>query len=219
MPLESNPTALSTMALNGPDPIPPRIRCSLRYCQNATIGSSATAHMYGTSFDLRLNSLFDPTSSSPHQPFYFDNLKVFYNRYKVFGVKVVLVAFGLSTDTVEYTGILTAPGVSSTIGGATTDVVLEKPLVQSVKLVPGGSLAGARLEWNIPMTMATGLTRKQLDAEDDVYAALVSAAPARIPLLQIAAANVTAAAAQNVRMTVEMIFDCEFFERLVPSQS
>lgn len=215
----TNLSFISTLALNGPDPIPPRMRCSLRYCQNFTLGSSATAHTYGTSVDLRLNSLFDPTSSSPHQPFYFDNLKVFYNRYRVRSVRITIVAVPLASQWFEFTTLVITPGVSATIGGATTDVVLEKPLVQTVKVHLGGELEAARMAWNLPMTVATGLTAQQLQAEDDVYSALVTAAPARIPLLQIACANLSDSTAQNMRCTVEVVFDCDFWERLVPAQS
>lgn len=208
------------MRLRGPDPVPARRFCSLRYCQNVTIGSSATAHTFGTSFDVRLNSLFDPTNSSPHQPFYFDQMATFYYRYRVNRAHVVVEGFPVdASDVMELTALMSPPSVGDTIGGATTDIMLEKYQLESVKLQQGGSMASGRLEYDLPMTLATGLTNQQLSNEVETYAALVSAAPAVVPLLQIACANVSQGAAKNVRLTVLVTFDCEFWERKIPSQS
>jgi hypothetical protein len=208
------------MALTFRDPIRPRLSAMLRYVQNFSLGTSATAHTYGSSLDFKLNSLFNPTSSGGHQPFYFDQMALFYNRYRVNRVRVVVVAVPLTDGTTyEFSGILTSPAVSSTIAGATTDVVLEKPMVQSVKLQTAGSMGSGRLVWDIQLHVAVGTTAKEYSSNTSDYSALFSASPARVPLLQLAAANISAAAAQNVRCTAEVTYYAEFFERLVPSQS
>jgi len=147
-------------------------------------------------------------------------MSLFYKRYRVDRTQVRLVAVPVNqTDIYELSAICTAPGVSATITGSTTDVVMEKPMVQSVKLQGSGAMAAAVMVWDLPTTLSTGLTRLQLEANAEDYSALVSASPALIPLLQVAAANISANAAQAVRITVYIQYEIEFFDRAVVAQS
>lgn len=193
---------------------------TIDYVQNFTLGSSATAHTYGTSLDVRLNSLFAPTSSGGHQPYFFDQFALIYNRYRVSHFRAVLLAVPV-TDGILYevTGLITSPAVSSTISGATTDVVLEKMFVESAKIATGGSIASCRLIWDGAISSYCGITSEQLRANTGDYSALMSASPARVPLLQLAVANLSTNAAQNVRCTFGITYRVTFFEPLVPAQS
>jgi len=151
---------------------------------------------------------------------YWDQISLIYKRYRVDRTVVRLVAVPVNqTDIYEWTAICTAPNVTTVIGASTTDVVLEKLMVQSVKLQGSGAMAAAEMVWDLPTTLSTGLTRLQLDANAGDYSALVSASPTRIPLLQIAAANISANAAQAVRMTAFIQYEIEFFDIAVVAQS
>lgn len=204
------------------DPFPVRKRCTLHYVQIVSLATSASANTYGTQLDINTNSLFLPTTGvgSAHQPLYFDQLTPLYSRYRVDAINVK-IKFALidsgQTNSVVCTALAAAPNVSSTLTGSTLDVVEEKPFCFNCELTTGSKAEGS-FQQRCPMTMLTGLTPRQLLANGEDYSALVSASPARIPLLMVAVANYTAAAV-NVKCTIELFYECEFWDRKIPAQS
>jgi len=206
--------------LGRPMPFPPTRKAVLSYTQSISIATSATANTYGTAFGVNVNSLFLPTSTGGHQPLYFDQFAALYARYKVERTRVQIVAIPIdSTSIYELSTLLLRPSDSGTLGGSTVDVVMEKEWMQSVKLSNQGNLGPGKLHWDIDMAKACAVTKKQFAADVEDYAALTSASPARKPLLEIAATNVSANAAINVRVTVCVFFTVEFFDLITVAQS
>ena len=205
-----------------PDIFPSRRRLPLVYTQTINLASSASASTYGTEVDVNLNSLFLPVSSGSHQPMYFDQLAAIWKRYRVDRLRVRGLCFHAdptATDLLMFTALCVSPGVSATLTGSTIDVVNEKPNCYSAVVQPLGDMACNRFEFELDCAKLCGLTRQQYMMEVDQYSALISASPARMPLMMIASANDSNAVSKTIRVHLTFEYDCEFFERLVPAQS
>jgi hypothetical protein len=186
---------------------------------NVTLGTSSSAHTYGSVVSVKLNSLFDPVSTS-HQPLFFDQLKLLYQRYVVRHTRVVLTFMPLDATTIyEFTTLLLPPATTSLLSGITTDTAMEKPGMKSVKLQGNGANSAGRIEWDISLEALTGLTRAQYSANVEEYGALCTVAPVRVPVLEAAVANLSASSAQNARGTIEIEYDAELYDRAIPGQS
>lgn len=218
----SRQDSLRVPPLRFPPPFAEQMRCSLGYTQTINLASSASANVYGTEIDVNLNSVFQPTSTGGHQPFYLDQIALIYKRYRVDAVKVRVVAFSAdptATDVLSLSALLVSPGVSGTLTGAATDVILEKPNQATVLVQPAGSAAVMQIDIRATIADLCGLTRAELTANVSDYSALITASPNRVPLLMLAAANDSNAVSKTVRIHLFVEYDCEFFERIVPAQS
>ncbi len=195
--------------------------CDLVYTEMTTgLAASATLGIFGTELGYRLNSLYDPDYvSTGHQPYFYDQLAAIYNRYRVSACTIDLTFTDPTAD-----GLVVAAQVKpSSVTGGTTNVAAQT--VSAVRERPNAvcgflnNTGGQKLHIRRRFTIAEaeGITPGEFRGDMSNYAAAVTANPTRTPYLQIAAAGLTSAG--SCQVSIKLVFECEFFDRLIVAQS
>lgn len=202
------------------DPFPPRLNRTLVYCQAlAQLSDGAVAFKTGAAVTFNLNSVFAPLTAGAHQPYGFDQLSPLYQKYKVTHVTFKIRMLPTLSTNFTFSGGLVwcVVPVNSVYdpSSSATEFVLEKP--------GGGILCGSSVNpvnhtMSIPIHQAAGITKQQFNADVEDYSSLVTASPAKIPVLRIAAWS-TAATAQYTDWFVEVHYQVEFYDRLIQASS
>lgn len=199
------------------DPFKPTYWCRLHYTQ--TLGlATGTANTYGTEQIFRLNSLYDPDfTGTGHQPYGFDQLAGLYNKYKVAGCKVQIILNNPDNDGCLFAAQAQPPGGTFTLAGKSPDVVKEQPMSVTRLINDSGSQTKVIIQY-FPMSKLSGVTDLQYKADVDIFSAAVTANPAATPFLRMALCNLSGTAS-TLQVRVSLTYFCQFYDRIVQSQS
>lgn len=200
-------TALTTVN-KGVLPLSDRFVTKLRYCDKISV--PVTANILGD-YSFRLNSLFDPDlTGTGHQPYGFDQLALFYNRYRVYKVDYTIVQQPNNANT----GTLTT--VASNSSGSFAGFVLSHIQEMSrcnTKIVRideptvlKGSVYLPKLNGDMPIRYKT----------DDRFQASVNTNPVEELTLHVCP---TMTNSVTVTFDIRMDFYCEFFDPKYLNQS
>jgi hypothetical protein len=208
------PVLLSTVG----DPFPIRMVTKLRYGQLFTETCGASG-LFGTEQVFRLNSLFDPDlTGTGHQPYGFDTLATIYYRYKVHAVSITLRFSDPSADGIICAAHFQSPDTTATVTGSDPNVIMERSGVWTRNLNNTGSQV-VTLQQHFPMHQLCNLTISQFKNNIEDYQALCTTSPARTPYVRIATAALDGSSTSTCRVEAIFDFHCEFFDRIVLSQS
>lgn len=191
--------------------IPNRFVTKLVY-ESGNIGTTTTTSL-GT-YQFRCNSLYDPDyTSTGHQPRGFNELEALYTNYKVYGVKVELLA---DTSTANETGIIAMGYHSSTANNITSinDILEDRQTIQ--KLVT--SDRPLRIKSYLSMAKIFSRSKKDYQAERD-YGAGVGANPTKHGTINVFWQNLDGVTSTAFTIRVRLTYFCEFFQAVNVSQS
>jgi len=203
--------------------VPRRKYFELRYAEALPPAgiSVGTAGICGTEILYGLNSLFDPNQSGTgHQPYYYDQMVgCGYQRYRVDTVSIKVRAANANESA---TGLMVQldgwNGATGALTGATWNYCKERPGTDFI--IPNQATTGSK-EWvleDVPLHVLQGMTKHEYDQVES-YSAVVSASPARVPYLRIAACNFDGSNSGTIYGTVELIFKGHFMDPQVVAQS
>ncbi len=198
--------------------MPARYRTTVRYMAKHGL-STGTLGLFGSEHTYRLNSLFDPDfTSTGHQPFGFDQLSTWYDKYLVTRVRVELTVTDPTGDGLAL-GVAIRPTAStSSLTGQSIDVCGERQGVM-IKCINDSGEQVKTLLFDLPLHEVCGITQQEYHGALDSYGASVSANPILTPYMSIAVINLSNATNYSAQVIVRMSFDCIFYERKAPGQS
>lgn len=198
--------------------MPARYRTTLRYMAKHGL-STGTLGLFGSEHTYRLNSLFDPDfTSTGHQPFGFDQLSVWYDKYLVTRARIELTVTDPTGDGLALGVAVRPTSAASSLTGQTIDVVGERQGVM-IKCINDSGEQVKTLLFDLPIHEVLGITQQEYHGALDSYGASVSANPLLVPYMSLAVINLSNATNYSAQVLVRMSFDCIFYERKVPGQS
>ena len=164
-----------------------------------------------------LTSLFKPNyTSAGHQPYLFDQYKLLYNRYRVYGVKWS-VSF-ISSDTAQQYDcfVLIRP---DTVFNTNAETTLESTNCKRTILgIESGGNNVKTLSGYVSCAQACALSKREYNASPNT-AALISASPSLVPILNTMVSNQNTGAAGSVNIRINLIYFCSLYDRIQLSQS
>lgn len=193
---------------------PDRLIVRLPYVNQSSIVAAAGIPV-DTQF--RLNSIFDPEASSgigQTQPLGTDQWAAFYNRYRVIGVNVMLMARNTNNDA-AYVGIC----ANNDTGSLLTEAAYEQSRT-TLKMV-GGSTGGHDIAVFKKYYNLANLTGRPKFSyiSDDRYQAQMDSDPAEAINLHIMTQPASAALSTSIHYSLKMVYLVELFDRKALAQS
>lgn len=202
-----------------PNPMPAVYKTRLRYVQTFSPNTGIIANYFGTDQSMRLNSLHDPDFSlGGHQPYGFDQMAAFYNRYLVTRALVELSITEPSADGLVFGVSIRAPSSLIGLSGATVDAVAERQGCITRFLNNSGSQT-AYMRFDLPMHELLGMSPTAYSGARSLYGAAVGADPSLTPYLTFAVANMANSNNESMIVQVRITFECELTDRLQYSPS
>jgi hypothetical protein len=182
--------------------------------------ASGVGGIFGTEFIFALNDLYDPNySGGGHQPYGFDQITPIWKRYLVSAVEVEVLFTNPNEDGVTV-GIIVQSSVGTyTLALKQVAEADENPQVRTKMLNATGSQVTTINFGRIPLHLLEGLTTPEYKGQADVYGALVSTSPTRIPLLRVALGSIVGSATASIQALVRLKFHAHFFDRVSQTQS
>lgn len=159
-----------------------------------------------SSYTFRANSLFDPDfTSTGHQPYYFDQFIASYEKYRVFKTHIKLRVTNISqTDVSE---VVLVPG--SQIPTLTSlSLAREMPRSKCTGILPAFQAVPIEISLSLRTKTVLGLQSRQIYDQD--YGAVFNANPVELWYYTIYCWGLST---NNVLVDVEMLFECEFYDR------
>jgi hypothetical protein len=165
-----------------------------------------------------MNSLFDPDfTGTGAQPGYFDQLALLYNRYRVYGsaIKVIAVPFNAGSQVNVPATIVVVPSAISLASFSTYDAA---GLPRAQTRVSTGNMDSKNQTIVGSHSVSEILGVKDVEGADRLQAT-VAASPSEQCLWSIIGRTVDSVTATTVEINVLITYDCEFFDRQVQTQS
>lgn len=198
-------SGLQSMTVRQPGScVPDLLRTRLRYNESLQLAPGITTGSYW----YRINSLFDPNyTGTGHQPYGFDQLAVFYNRYKVRGVSWKVIASGTNTDL-----NLTIVPFNNATGFSNQQTSSEAPYAVNDVLAAESAGAGTKRIYKGYISMKKLMGRTILDDRDE---AVITTNPSEIAMLGINYASSDGVTTiSNLNFFVELTYYCELFDKI-----
>jgi hypothetical protein len=163
---------------------------------------------------FNLNSLFDPEfTGAGHQPRGFDTLATLYGKYRVNRCIATLHARQRAAHGIQ---IVMVPNNTST---ALQNNDYPAEMQRSVaSQITGSAQPVVNLERAYDCADVLGQTSAQYRADEDT-SALVTANPAELLYLHVFAQQIDGATVLDYEFVLNMVFECEFFDRKFESPS
>ena len=185
--------------------------CKLKYSQAIRLnnGSSTVVHVF------RGNSLYDPDYSGiGHQPMYFDQYSLVYERYRVLGAKISVRAINGNDAIAHYLVLQTGTDIYA---GLNLERMLEQPRSGISKIIPSSSQAPTYIKQYCSTRKACGLTKSQVMDAD--YSSLTSSNPNQLWYFNIITQTINNLAVADLYCMVSIVYYVQFFDRLIADQS
>lgn len=158
-------------------------------------------------YTFRANSLFDPDfTSTGHQPYYFDQYIASYEKYRVFKTHCILRCTNIS-QTVPSELVLIPASQIPTITSLTQ--AREIPRSVTTGILPAFQSLPKTISQSLSTKTMLGLQKTQVYDQD--YGAVFSANPVELWYYTIYCWTNTTT--QSVLVDVELVFECEFYDR------
>ncbi len=199
---------------------PLRLNTKLSYADSFYLSGTNLSSTFGSEQVYRLASLYDPDFTNVgHQPYGFDQIIPWYVRYQVKSASIKLTFSDPSKDGMYVAMFVKTLNDPATLVNCTLSQAMERPNVVLKPLNNTGSQV-TTITRNIDFASNLGVTHSQYINDWYNTSALVSANPLYTPYLAFAVCDPSASStAGSVRVTVEIIFNSTFFERITPGQS
>ncbi len=191
----------------------------MRYVQTFAPNTGTIAGYFGTDKSFRLNSLYDPDySAGGHQPYGFDQMAAFYNKYLVTKALVEITLTEPSADGLVFGLSVRTPSSAYGVSGQSLDEVAERQGCMTRFINNSGSQTST-LRFDLPIHEILGISASAYAGMRDQYGASMGADPAQTPYLTLAIANMANSNNESLIIQVRITFDCELTERLQYAQS
>ncbi len=199
--------------------MPSRYTAALRYSEQLSLNTGTIQGFYGSEYSFRLNSIFDPDfTSGGHQPYGFDQMAAWYNRYLVTRARVELTVTDPGADGIFFGAMIRTTAGAASIANESIGEHDERQGCMTKPLNNTGSQV-APLIFDLPLHVVHGMTKTEWVGGIDTHGATVSANPSLVSFLSFAVANASSASNVAVKVLVRITYDVEFSERLPQQQS
>lgn len=199
-------------------PFPTRMTCRHRYSiVNTVLSNGSTQYTIGTPFSMQLNDL---TNTPGHQPYGYDQLRAIYSNFRVthadFQLSVMTVSG--SNDALTCLVGVYPNGATYPASGDQIDRWAEVAgsLVRNVS--SAGNSVAFTIKQRIPIAAIEGLSQIQLQGSPN-YAGFSGVAVPFGPELFVAVSNESATAQRGIQMKLDVVFTCEWWQRIQYAQS
>jgi len=190
--------------------IPDRLKTKLVYAAGGqvTTGSAFSDKIWN------INSVFDPDQSGVgHQPRYFDQLSLLYNRYRVLSATFDLSVRQRSTHGINVFLIPTNATTGLTAGGIPAELRRS-----GVAKITSSNQPPAVMRVRFDPAAITGVT-KTVYLADDRFQALTSANPTEAICAHQYVEAMDGATALDYEYMMQIVFEVEFYDALEPGSS
>jgi len=174
----------------------------LRYADVLTFASSSPIQ-----YTFRANSLFDPdVTSTGHQPLYFDQYIASYEKYRVFKTHIRVRVTNNTQQFVNELVVIPASQIPTL-----TSISMAREQARSVTTgpLPAFQSVPKTIELSLSTKTVLGLQRSQIYDQD--YGAIFSANPVELWYYSLYAWS--SSTGIDLVVDVELIFECEFYDR------
>lgn len=190
-------------------------RKMVKMLYHSTIGinTGVVQNQFGTNVLYRLNSIYQPrTSGLAYRAQGYDQITGIYGRYKVYGAKVVITINNPTQDGL-FLGIraMTADNVDYLSG----EYIGPSRMKKWSEAIPinntGSQVAKYEKYWDIGAMQ--GLTDLQFKGNTADFCANLAANPAKVPKLEIAAANSQDSTDASMNVDVKIYYYVQLYDR------
>lgn len=186
-------------------PVPNMINVKLKYNDLFTYNGSVVDQVFN------MNSLFDPDrTGTGHQPYGFDQLANFYNRYRVLAFSYDVIA-SITTGS----GVITALASNDATALTSATLTGEIPLAKKQLIQYGMPV---RLRGYVSLSKLNGCSVQAYEA-DDRFQALLTANPTEFQALHLVASTMTGAATNTISIDVTLTYHAQIFDPINLNQS
>ena len=184
---------------------PDRIQTTLRYSDIWALAPGAQAGQY----TYRGNSLFDPDyTSTGHQPRYFDQYAAVYSKYVVTSSSIKASVMNNVGTSPLFVVVFPSTDIPTLLTGAPAS---EYPRAKQSKLLGVAGYQTVAVAHKAATTTILGLKPHQINDLD--FAALTGANPTQIWYWNLFFQNVNPTNL-SISVSIEMEYNCEFFDRI-----
>lgn len=185
---------------------------------NVTSGASGAT---GSSSQFALNDLYDPyANGTGHQPYGFDQLQTWYDKYMVLGCEITIDANtigGASEQLIFFSFADSA--ASGTLTGLASAQTLEKPMTGALILSPEGNARTSRVTLKVNPWDVEGISKRQYMDNLSQYAAYFTASPSLVPTIHIYNGSPSGASSQVATIVLTIKYTAQFFQAKVITSS
>lgn len=208
--INNNPFLSLSNRVSSKNTFPPSMRRTVKYCEMITVTSGN--QVLGGMQAYVINSIYDPNlSGGGHQPYGHDTYATLYNKYRVLGVRAMLVFTtpGGAHDMV----CVSAPSsnTSSSMSGLNLWQVQEWPQ-SKCGILPAGGERKCVLQSTFDNATVAGVKKAAYMAGDE-YEATIGSSPSKALYLSFAVGCVDGQDAQSCVCQVYLEYDVLFFDR------
>ncbi len=196
---------------------PARTTNRLRWSLVNTVTSTTTAGQIGTPFSMVLNDL---TNTNGHQPYGYDQMRTVYQNFRVTHAdfRLELVMPSGTTDTLAILVGVYPNGAVYPASGDTIDRWAEVAGT-TTRIMTQDSVASRHvITQRIPIAAIEGLSPAQMAASPN-YAGFSGVAVPYGPEMFIAVSNESSTTTRGVVMKLDVVFTCEWWQRVQLPQS
>jgi len=183
---------------------PDSLRVQLRYADVFTLASTLGAINY---YRFRANSAFDPDSSSTgHQPLYYDTYGAIYDHYAVINSRIELEVTGVGAATAPIVGLNIDD--DSSVAGTLSTLLEQNHGTNTLMTALSGSHSFAKLstDWNAEEILRIDPFKSQ------TYKTAIGQNPSEESYFVFWVVDNTAAASTSVTVKVNIVYDILFTE-------
>lgn len=199
-------------------PFPARKHCKVVYSGSFNMSTNSLS-TFGTQQHMTLNGLFDPdVTGTGHQPIGFDQLMAIYARFKVRSTRVELTWTNPSSDGVQVAYKLAPLNDVQNLTGLGYDHAQESRTVVVRPINNSGSQVVKQI-FNVKGAMMCGLTHRQYADDANQLVGSSSQNPAKLYGFHAAICNPFDATVYTCQLSMRLIFDVDFYQRLTLPQS
>lgn len=204
------------------DPMPPSRKTAFTYTEEFDLTSAAIIGLTGAEAIYRLNDLHQPHhggGGTSHQPYGWDQMKVFYRRYKVYAIGWKIEFSNPSADGMYGVVMLQPAGSTGVTVNLTDGILREQPMTQ-VKYINNTGSQRMTISGFSPLYKIEGLKKIQYDAAiGDNYSADTSGSPALNQYMRVNAGDTTGTGGLTLHCCVKLTYYAELYDRKVLGQS
>lgn len=206
------------------NPFPPSMVVKFCYSGRNQLSTGNNVSAFGTQYDFRLNSPYDPYTGITSEFNYgcagWSQLLSAtgpYTRYKVRAIYLNVCFYdpdGANSDSTICAVVINEPGITTTVTGSSISDMESSPNCRLVKVCNSGNQR-AYIKQYFPMETLFAWSKTQYNANKEDTTGPYNNSPATIPLMSIACANERGVAATTVLCHVNISFVTELYERSV----
>lgn len=197
---------------NSMNVLPRMFRRTLRYSETYTL-TTGVAGVVGTVQNMSLNSAYDPNQSGTgHQPYGFDQLAAFYNKYIVHSVRYRLLCttLGGTAEVAVCFGIIPTGGTG--LAGYSVDTITERAMCSVFPVGPSGNDRARLVQGRVQIHRVFGVSKRQYLDNLSQYAGSTSGNPTNLAAFQFGVGSYSGTSGETLSVQLTFDMDIEFFD-------